>query len=82
MFNSFFFFFILGTSSRNLGSSSSGATSVKPSQSNVFTPNKPAQTVHLMAQPQTTRRQQNVVLFQKGSTPKNLPVAQTGKVYL
>lgn len=60
---------------------SPGTTNPKTSQPSMFTPNKPVQTVHLMTQPQAARRQQNVVLFQKSSTPKNLPIAQTGKVY-
>lgn len=60
--------------------STSGVTSVKTTQSSMFTPNKPVQTVHLMTQPQSTRRQQNVVLFQKGATPKNVPISQSGKV--
>ncbi|KAK6623292.1 hypothetical protein RUM43_009144 [Polyplax serrata] len=57
---------------------SSGTATPKTSQPSIFTPNKPVQRLHFITQPPAARRQ-NVVLLQKSSTPKNIPIAQTRK---
>lgn len=68
----------LGSSPRVMAVSTGPGTPGKGTQSGMMG-NKPVQTVHLMAQAQTPRRS-NVVLFQKGSATKNIPISQAGKV--
>lgn len=71
----------VGSSPRVMAVSTGAGSTVKSSPSGMFTTNKPLQTVHLMTQPQTSRRHQNVVLLQKGSSASK-PMTPTGKVII